>query len=98
MTAIIPEVLTNSASRIGSDVLHGRGLRSRRGNDDRILHRAVVSERLHDVGNRRALLPNRAIDADQVVALVVNDGVKSHCCLAGLAVSDDQFALSSPDG
>ena len=46
----------------------------------------------------RALLPDRVVDADQVVALAVDDGVERDGGLAGLAVADDQFALSAADG
>ncbi len=52
-------------------------------------------ERLHDLGDRRALLPDRAVDADQVLTLAVDDGVEADGSLAGLAVADDQLTLAA---
>ena len=55
-------------------------------------------ERLHDLRDRRALLADGAVDADQVVLGVVDDGVEQDGGLAGLAVADDELALSAADG
>src|SRR5262249_31673633 len=64
---------------------------------DRVVHSAVVGENLHHLGNRRPLLPDRTIDADQVIALVVDDGIDGNSGLAGLAVADDQLTLAAAD-
>ena len=55
-------------------------------------------ERLHNLRNRRTLLANRAVDADEVVLRRVDDGVERDGGLAGLAVADEQLALSAADG
>ena len=81
----------------GRDVLHGRRLGGRRRDDDRVIHRAGIGEDLHDLRDRRALLPDRAVDADHVAALLVDDRVQNDGGLAGLAVADDQFALAAAD-
>src|SRR5208282_4644746 len=47
---------------------------------------------------RRALLADGVIDTNKIVALAVDDGVESNGGLAGLAVANDQLALSAPDG
>ena len=52
---------------------------------------------LHHLRDRRTLLPDRAVDANQVVALVVDDGVERDRGLAGLPVADDQLALAAAD-
>src|SRR5262249_5326425 len=57
----------------------------------------VVLKFLHDLRDRRALLPDRTVNTNQVVAFVVDDGVESDGSLAGLAVADDQLALSAAD-
>ena len=44
------------------------------------------------------LLTNGVVNTDQVVALIVDDGVERNRGLAGLAVANDQLALPSPDG
>src|SRR3546814_6187455 len=42
---------------------------------DRVLQRAVILERLHDLRDRRALLADGDVDAEQLLALVVAGGV-----------------------
>ena len=93
----VAEILAHGAGRIGRDVLHGSGFGSRCGHHDGVIHGAGVAENLHDLRNRRPLLPDRVVDADQVVALAVDDGVERDCGLAGLAVADDQLALAAAD-
>ena len=67
------------------------------GDDDRVRHRAVLFELAHHVRDRRGLLADRDVDADQVLALLVDDRVDRHRGLAGLAVADDQLALAAAD-
>jgi hypothetical protein len=58
------------------------------------------------LGDGRALLPNRHIDAIELDLLVVErvdrflveDGVEDDGGLAGLAVADDELALAAADG
>ena len=52
----------------------------------------------YHLGNRRTLLTNGVIDADEVVALAVDDGVEGNRSLAGLAIANNEFALSAADG
>ena len=74
-----------------------RRLGSRSGDHDGVVHGAGVGQSLHHLRDRRALLPDRAVDADHVAALLVDDGVQNDGGLAGLAVADDQFALAAAD-
>src|SRR2546427_626130 len=53
---------------------------------------------LDDARNRRALLDDGDVDADDVLALLVDDGVHRDGGLAGLPVADDQLPLATPDG
>src|SRR5581483_644866 len=53
---------------------------------------------LHDLRNGRSFLPDGAIDTDEIVALVIDDGIEGHSGLACLAVADDKFALAPTDG
>ena len=94
----VAEVLGDSRARIGRDVLHRRRIAGRGDDHHGVVHGAVLFQRLHHLGNGRALLPDRHIDADQVLALVVDDGVERDGGLAGLAVADDQLALAAADG
>ena len=74
------------------------GSAARGRHDDGVVHRAGVGERLHDLRDRRAFLPNAAVNANNVAALLIDDGVKDDSGLAGLAVADDQLALAAADG
>ena len=95
--ATIAEVLAHRAAGIRRDVLHRRRFGRRGGHDDRVVHRAEFLELAQDVGDVRGLLPDRDVHADQVLALLVDDRVDRHRSLAGLAVTDDQFALAAAD-
>ena len=67
------------------------------GDDDAVVHRAVIRQRLHHLRDGRALLPDRAVDANHVAAALIQNRVENDRGLAGLAVADDQFALAAPD-
>src|SRR5215472_2433625 len=95
--AAVAEVLAHGAAGIGRDVLHRGGLGCRGGDDDGVRHRAVLFELADHVRDRRGLLADRDVDADQVLALLVDDGVDRDRGLAGLAVADDQLALAAAD-
>src|SRR5207248_2348252 len=95
MPRAVPEKFTHGTRRIRRDVLHGRRFRGRGRHHDRVIHRAGVSQRLYDLRDRRALLPNATINADQVTAALIDDGVENDRGLAGLPVADDQLALAA---
>ena len=63
----------------------------------RVLHRAVFLERADDLRDRGLLLSDRVVDADDVLALLVDDRVDRDGGLARLAVADDQLALAAAD-
>ena len=75
----------------------GAGIGGRSGDDDGVLHRAEVFERLDHLRDGRTLLADGAVNANQVAALAVDDGIERDGGLAGLAVADDQLALSAAD-
>ena len=52
----------------------------------------------HQAGHRGGLLADGHVDADDVLALLVDDGVEGDGGLAGAAVADDQLALAAADG
>ena len=90
----------------GATYLYAGRVRGRRGHDRGVLERAGVLQRLADLGNGRALLPDGDVDALDLplrvagvpVALLVDDRVDGDRRLAGLPVTDDQLALAAPDG
>src|SRR5690606_36431521 len=69
-------------------------------------HRSGILERALHGSNRGALLADGAVDAANLlvdgarlpVGLLVDDGVDGEGRLAGLAVADDELALSTADG
>ena len=95
--ALVGEVLGHRGPRVGRHELDRRRLVGRRGDDDRLLHRARFLQRLHQLHDRRHALADRDVDADHVLILVVDDRVDRDRGLAGLAVADDQLALAAAD-
>ena len=55
------------------------------GDDDGVLHRAVLLEHADHLGDRGRLLADGDVDADQVAALLVDDRVDRDARLAGLS-------------
>src|SRR3954469_12147316 len=103
--AVVAEVLAHGAAGERRDVLHRRRIGRGGGDDDRIFQRALLFQHLHELGNGRALLADRDVDAIQLDVLVrlrverllVEDGVERDRGLAGLTVADDQLALAAAD-
>ena len=93
----VEEVLGHRAARVRRHELDRRGLVGRGGDDDRVVERARVVERLREADHGRHALPDRDVDGDDVLVLVVDDRVDRDRRLAGLAVADDQLALAAAD-
>ncbi len=94
----IDEVLADSGASHGGDVLQRRGVGSRGVHHDGVVHGTVGLQRLHYAGDRGGLLAHGDVDADHVLALLVDDRVDGDGGLTGLAVADDQLALAAADG
>ncbi len=105
MHAVVAEVLAHRAAGERREELQRRRVRRGGGDDDRIFQRAVLLQHLHELGDGRALLADRDIDAIELLALVValvqrllvEDRVESDGGFAGLAVADDELALAATD-
>ena len=65
--------------------------------DDRVLERAVLAQRLDGLRDGRTLLADRDVDALHALTLLVQDRVDGDRRLAGLAVADDELALTPTD-
>src|SRR3954470_119036 len=52
---------------------------------------------LHDLCDSGALLADRDVDTNYIATLLINDGVDRDRGLTGLAITNDQFALSAAD-
>ena len=93
----VAEVLADGTARIGRDVLHGCRVRSRRGNDNRLVHHLVVGQGLNDLCDRGTLLSDCHVDADDIRVFLTDDGVDGDGCFSRLPVTDDQLALATAD-
>ncbi len=82
---------------VRGEVLERRGILGAGDDDDRVLHRAVLLEDRDRRGDRRELLADRHVDADEALPLLVDDRVDRDGRLARLAVADDQLALAAAD-
>ncbi len=101
--ALVHPVGAERRARVRRDVLERRRVRRRSVHDDGVLERPVLAERLDDLRDRGGLLPDRDVDAlhgavGAPVLALGDDRVDGHRGLAGLAVADDQLALTTPDG
>src|ERR1700734_3332600 len=97
VTLAVAEILAHGGRGEWRDVLHRGGFAGRRGYDDAVLHRAGGGPRLYHPRDRRGLLPDRAVDANHVAALLIQNRVQNDGGLACLAVADDQLTLSAAD-
>jgi len=96
--ALVHEVFAHGTAGVGSDILQGRQLGCRCRHHDGVAHGTGLGEALHEVCHGRALLADSDVDADDVLALLVDDGIGRDGGLAGLAVADDELTLAAADG
>ena len=93
----IAEVFAHGATGVGSDILHRRRVRCRGRDHDGVVHRAIVVQRLDDLGHGGTLLADSNVNTGNVTALLIDDRIQRDRSLARLAISDDQLALPSAD-
>src|SRR3546814_20117626 len=106
MHAVVAEEFAHRAAGVRREILQWRRFGRGRGDNDRILHRAVFFELAHDLRHGRTLLTDGDIDAVELLllvaalvdALLVDEGIARHGGLAGPAVTDDQLALAAAHG
>ena len=97
IAAGLHELLTHGAAGIGGDILHGCGLISSRQDHDGVSHGTMAFQQSDGAGHRSFLLPDGDINADQVLPLLIDDGVYGDGRLAGLAIANDELALPATD-
>ena len=93
----VTEVFAHRGTGVRCNVLQSCRFRGRSSHDDRVFHGAVLFELADNVGDGGSLLANSDINADQVLALLVDDRIKRNGRLTCLAVTNDQFALAAAD-
>ena len=97
MFSAVAEMFRHRAAGVGGDVLHRRGIGGGRRDDCRIGHRAAFLQLLVNLNDAGALLPNGHVEAHDVLAALVEDGVDRNAGFPGLSIADDQFALAAAD-
>src|SRR5487761_27083 len=95
--ALLHEVLAHRAAGIRRDEVQRCGVRRGGRDDDRVVHRAALLERRGGTRDGGCVLADRDVDADEVLALLVDDRVEQDCGFASEAVADDQLALAATD-
>ena len=65
--------------------------------NDGVPHGALLLQHGNNGAHRGELLADCNVDADEALPLLIDDRVNRHGGLAGLAVTDDQLALSATD-
>ena len=95
VATLLGELFTDCAAGVGCDVLQGRRVICRRGDDHGVFHSPGSFKGRDQSGYRGALLPDRHIDTNQILAFLIDDRIDRQSRLPGLAISDDQLALPS---
>ena len=98
VAAAVHPILGHRAPGVRRQILERRGLGGVGQDDGGVGHRAGVLELLVERGDGGELLAHGHVEAVDVTALLVEDGVDGDGGLAGLAVADDQLALAAADG
>ena len=106
--AVVSEVLTDGAARVGSQELEGSSLGGGGGNDDGVLEGVVIAEDLNDVSDGGSLLADGDVDAVESLGVVtvgvvegrllVDDSINGDGSLSSLSVTNDQLSLASTNG
>jgi len=95
--ALFHPVLAHRATGVRRQVLERRRVARGCGDDDGVFHRAVLAQHLDGLRNSRTLLADGDVDAFHAETFLVEDRVDRHRGFAGLAVADDEFALTATD-
>jgi len=98
MLALMHEIFAHGAAGVGCDILQGRQLGGCCRHHDGVAHGTGFGQALHKVCHGGALLADGNVNADDVLALLVDDGIGCDGGLAGLTVTDDQLTLAASDG
>ncbi len=97
LPALFHELFAHGAAGVRRDVLQGGRLRRRSDDDDGVIHGPMLFQDGYHLGDLGQLLADGDIDADQVLALLVDDRVDRQGRLARLPVADDQLTLPAAD-
>ena len=93
--ALMHEVFSDGYTRVWCEVLH-RGTFGCAGmNDDGVIHSAGLFQFFIYTDNVGVFLSDGYVNADNVLTLLVQDGIDADSRLTSTTVADDQFALAA---
>ena len=98
IAARLHERLRDAGCGVRSDVSETGRIVAFGHDNDGVIHRALFPQGRHGLGNGGRALADGTIDAQYVLAALVEDGVDRNGGLARLAVAENQLALAAPNG
>jgi len=102
MTAGITEIFTDGSSCKRCIILQRCRITCRSGNDNRVIHRSILTERIYDRSHGRTFLTDSHINTvhrvtcQKVIALIDNR-INRNGSFSCLTVADNQLTLSASD-
>ena len=95
---LVHEVLPQGRGGVGRDILQRRRGAGRGVHHHGIVHGPPAGKVPHQLGDGAGLLADGHVNAEDALALLVEDGIQGDGGLAGLAVTDDELPLAPADG
>ena len=92
---LLHEVFAHRAACIRRDILHRRKLGSRCTDNNGIFHSASTCQLFNKLCHRGILLTDRNINTDDILAALVDDGVRRNSGFTCLTIANDQLALAA---
>ena len=92
------KLLGHSAARVGGDELQRRGIGGPGIDHDGMGHRIIFLKDTDHLRHFALFLPDGYIDANQVAAALIDDGIQGNGRFAGGTVADNQFPLPPANG
>src|ERR1035438_2553536 len=97
VTPFFHEVFRDAGRRIWRDIDKAGRIVVLDDNCHGVFHCSLFAQVSHYLGYGGSALPNRAIDAHDILSALIKYGVDCNGRLASLAVTQDQLALATPD-
>ena len=95
IASLFHEVFCNAGCRIRRNVDEAGCIIVFYDNNNGVVHRTLLVEISHYFSYGGRALANRTIDAHYILSALVEDGVDGNGSLAGLAITENQFALAT---